>query len=114
MQTLNTALMAVELASPSKLTVISRAAYIQTAAMGVCDRWEICFQTEENGKRSSRARAKIVRLPDCRPGIATRFMTTNPQRVKKMAGARPMALKNNWATCEERTMSVYREETERI
>ena len=99
MQTLNTALIAVELARPSRFTVISSTAYIQTAAMGVCDLWEICFQIEENGKRSSRARAKIVRLPDCRPGMATRFMTTKPQRVKNMAGARPMALKNSWATC---------------
>lgn len=69
--------------------------------MGVCERVEMRFQTLEKGSKSSRARAKMVRLPAWMPGSATRFMTIKPQSVNRIAGARPMALKKSCATCFE-------------
>ena len=97
-QTLNTALIAVVLASPSRLTQISSRAYIQTAMSGVPECFEMRRQKREKGSKSSRARAKMVRLPDWIPGIATMFITIKADKVKKMAGARPIALKKSWAT----------------
>src|SRR5690606_17602422 len=88
-QILKTAAIAESLTSPSKLTAIASAAYNHTAATGVWVRFEMRRHTLDSGTRSSRAKAKMVRLPDCRPGMATRFMTAKPASVKKTAGARP-------------------------
>lgn len=99
MQTLNTALIAVSDINPRRLTIISRAAYNHTAAMGVWERLETRRQWWEKGSRSSRAKAKMVREPAWMPVMATRFITAKPQRVNSIAGVRPMALKKSWATC---------------
>lgn len=88
-QTLKTPEMAVYDPRPIRLIAIQKRTQNQTEVSGVWVTELILVQTQENGNRRSREKAKTVRAVACKAVKQTNLMMMNPERVKKIPPALP-------------------------